>query len=102
MENQYYEEKRLIQHEYDSYVRKLKRMVREFNHDTFARAIHTDGKKIKMKEVDFSPLPCHYRTIKIRKSPEEIEDEKWRRSLSKISGEGTKDDPIIIWSDGEM
>ena len=91
-------EKKILQvHEYNSYKRKLIRLVRAFNIDEFSRIIHTGGKKIKWKDVDLEPQPCHYKTIMVK----EEYDPKAKYQCSIVWRDGTKEDPHILCSDGE-
>ena len=91
-------EKKILQvHEYNSYKRKLIRLVRAFNADEFARIIHTGGKRIRWKDVDLKPQPCHYKTIMVK----EEYDPKAKYRCSIFFRAGTAAEPHIIYSDGE-
>ena len=91
-------EKKILQvHEYNSYRRKLIRLVRKFNTDEFSRIIYMGGKKIKWKDVNLEPKPCHYKTIIVK----EEYDPMTKYQCSIVWRDGTKEDPHILYSDRE-
>ena len=88
------EKKTLNLTKYNEYKKELIRLVRQFNADEFLRICHTNGKKLKWKDVDLEPQPCHYKITLV----EEEYDPKEKYQYTVIPREGTKEDPHIICS----